>query len=102
MSDKAFAKAMGRIAIEAENQRQLEERRERRQRIFSRIRSVGGFLLGAVVLGAGYYYRAQVQDYINSKLAKAPTISAGTGEAIKGIQADAEKRDQVLDSLTSK
>jgi hypothetical protein len=45
MSDKAFEKAMGRIAIEAENERQLEQRRERRQRILSRVRSVGGFLV---------------------------------------------------------
>ena len=101
MSDKAFEKAMGRIAIEAENQRQLEERRERRERIFDRIRSVGGFLLGAAVIGAGYYYRAQLQDYVTAKLNKStPQMSAATGDSIKSIAADADKRDQVLDSLS--
>ena len=90
---------MGRIAIEAENARQLELRREKRQILFGRIRTAGGFLLGAAILGAGYYYRAQVQDYVTAKLSKTPQMSAGTGEALKGIAADAAKRDQVLDTL---
>ena len=102
MSDKAFDRAMDRILNEAEKERQLEERRERRQRIFGHVRSVGSFLLGAAILGVGYYYRAQVQDYVNAKLAKAPQISVGTGAAIKGIAAESEKRDKILDDLTSK
>jgi hypothetical protein len=99
MSDNAFAKAMNHIAVEAENQRIEEERQCRRQRLLGRICSAGGFLLGAALLGAGYHYRAPLQDYVSAKFASAPQMSAGTGEALKGIQAEASKRDQVLDQL---
>ena len=100
MSNKAFARAMSQIAVEAEKEREQEMKAVRRRHLLSKLGMV--IKIGAVVAIAavGYTYRAQVQSFVTKKLEPtAPEIGTGTGQALKGIQQDAAKRDKALDDI---
>ena len=95
-----FKDAMSNIAREAEAQRMLEERAQRRQALVSKIKKVAGFLFGAALLGTAFYYHNELQDYVSSKFASKPQISASTSASLNKVEAAAEKRDQTLDEIT--
>ena len=100
MSDKAFAKMMDQIAAQAEAEEKRELKTQRRRQLFSRLRTAFMFLLWAGVLGCGYIYRAELQQFVSEKfLTNKPQIDGSTGQALKGIQAQADKRDQILNEI---
>src|SRR5262245_50501701 len=105
MSDKAFAKMMGQIARENEAEQLREVRDQNRRKLMGKIRTAVTFLAFGALLTAGYLYREPLQKLAEDKFLSKPKVGkveGGTGEALKGIQAAAEKRDQVLDQIVQK
>ena len=105
MSDKAFENVMNRIAGEAEAERVQEIKLQQRRARNAKIRKVCGLLLFVALVACGYHYRADIQQLqvkITDKLNERPKIDGGTGEAMKSIQGNSEKRDKMLDEITKK
>lgn len=101
MKNNSFSRAMNQISAQAEAEREKEARVEQRRKIFSKVRGVGLFLFGAGLLASGFYYRAEVQQYISDKcFAAKPQVDGETGEALAGLQEHANKRDSVLEEIT--
>lgn len=100
---QSFGDAMSKIASQAKAQQLLELRDQRRREIRDRISKVIGFLVVTGLLGAAYYYRAPLQEFVSSKLTTSnqPHIGAGMAAALGGVQADAAKRDSQIDELTA-
>ncbi len=102
MSDKAFAKAMSQIASEAEAEQKREIKAEERRRFQSKIRRICLFLTVTVVLGAGFYFRQNLEQYaskVTNKLSAPPKIDGQTATALNDLRTGAAKRDQVLDEI---
>lgn len=97
-----FDDAMGQIARQAQAREILEARAAKRQALYDKLTKVAVFLVFTGLLYAGYTYRNQLQDYVTAKLSanNKPQINASTTAALQSIQANAEKRDKVLDDIT--
>jgi hypothetical protein len=103
MSDKAFADAINQIAAQAEAEREQELRDEKRCQLMGKVRRAFVFVFLAGILASVYYYQAELQHFASEKLFSQPTavqVDAKTREALKGIRAQAEQRDQVLNEIT--
>ena len=102
MSDKTFAKVMSQIAAQDEAEKARELVVARRRRVLARARGGIMALLWAALLGCGFYYRAELQQFASETFfgkPKAGQIDAKTSATLQGIQAQASKRDQVLDQV---
>ena len=102
MNDKAFSKAMSQIARETEAKREQEIRDHQRRLFFGKVRSVFVFLFIATLFVFAFNYHTELQQLVSEKVLAPPKpkISSGTGEALKDLQAHAEKRDHVLDEIS--
>lgn len=101
MSDKSFETQMKNIAAQDNALRLHEQKLARQAELKSRIIKVVVTLIFLGALAAGWYYREDLQKVATEKLQPAKaTINDGTGAALKGIQEQAAKRDDVLDSLS--
>jgi hypothetical protein len=98
---ESFDEAMNKIALQAKAQQLLEARAQRRQALIGKLKKIGGFLVVIALFGAAYYYRNDIQAYVSAKLDTKPKMDATTAAALKGVQADADKRDQALDEISS-
>lgn len=103
MSDKSFDQAMNQIAAQAEAAQLREQEAQRRQRLFAKVRVAFMFLLWTAALGCGFYYRAELQQFASDKFFSKPKVGqvdGNTSEALKGIQSQADKRDQMLKEIS--
>ncbi len=100
MNDNAFANAMNQIAGQAEKERAQELRAQQRQALLGRVRGVAMFLTIGAALAAGYNYRTELHDFVMAKLDAKPASNSQTAQALSAIQANAAKRDKVLEDLT--
>ena len=103
MSKDAFANAMNQIAAQSQAEKEREVQAERRQQLYAKLRSGIAALMLMGLLAAGFSYRAEVQQFVSETILSKPKvgqIDGRTGEALKGIQAQADKRDQVLSEIT--
>jgi hypothetical protein len=103
MSNKSFARAMNEIAAQAEAEQLSELKAQNRQRIYAKARSTLAFLLWTALLGCGIYYRKELQKFASEKFLdkpKAAQVDEATGKSLNTIQAQAKKRDQVVDEIT--
>lgn len=92
---------MSQIAKQAEAEQEAEAKTQRRREIVATVRKVFMFVLGASVLGAGIFYRAELQGYFDEKFASSTdVVDSETSEALQSIQANANKRDTALEELT--
>ncbi|TAL01966.1 MAG: hypothetical protein EPO07_07855 [Verrucomicrobia bacterium] len=102
MKNVAFTDAMNQIAAEAESLQQREEIAARRRQLYAKARGWVAGLLWAAFLGCGFYYHHELQQFFSEKfLAQKPRINGTTGAALKSIEAQAAKRDAVLDEVTA-
>ncbi len=99
MSD-AFKDEMSKIAVQAEARRLLEIRAQEKHRQMNKIKGAIFFLMVTAALVVAYYCRDDLQKFVNAKLDRTPTVNAATSDALKGIKANADKRDKALDELT--
>ena len=102
MNEHAFTNAMNQIAAEshAQNERELEA--QRRQRLYARLFTGVKALLWLGLIAGVFSYRSEIQQFVSETVLSRPQvgqIDAKTGEALRGIQAQAEKRDQVLNAI---
>lgn len=95
-----FNDAMSNIARQAEAQKLLEERAQRRQALYGNIKKAFGFLLGVALLATAFCYRNELQSYVSAKLQTKAQVDSNTGATLSRLQTDAQKRDQVLDDIT--
>jgi hypothetical protein len=102
MNDKTFSTAMSQIVREAEAKREQEVRDQQRSLLFGKVRRVFVFLFIATLFVVAFNYHTEVQQVVSEKVfaPPRPKIGSGTGEALKNLQAHAEKRDKVLDEIT--
>lgn len=99
MSD-AFKDEMSKIAMQAEARRLLEIRAEERRKGAAKVRNAILFLIVTAILVVAYYYRADMQKFVEAKLDRTPTVNAATSAALQGLKSNADKRDKALDELT--
>ncbi len=94
---------MNQIADEADAEQLLELKAQRRRQIFTRIRRGVAFCLFTAALATSFFYRAELQQFASEKFLnnpKAGPVDSTTSEALKGLQAHAEKRDKTLNDIT--
>jgi hypothetical protein len=100
---------MGQIAREDEKQREDEVRAVHRQEVWRKVRK--GFFVVALLSMGGYAYahREQLEQRYEKMKSKATTAAAEAkpdnarlGDNLKSLQSAAQKRDDILDSLTKK
>jgi hypothetical protein len=100
MSNQSFEEQMKKIAVHDAALRVHEAKLARQAELKGRIVKI---VIAVVLLGvlvAGWQYRDSLQKVASENLQPTKaTIDGGTGQALKGIQESAAKRDAVLDSL---
>jgi len=101
MSNQSFEQAMNQIGIAAESQRQQELLAQRRQQTYDRIRRTCITLFSATVIGAGFYYRQDLQNLFSEKfgIGVGPKIDSATSKSLNELQTQAAKRDKALDEI---
>ncbi|MDB6056549.1 MAG: hypothetical protein JWO95_393 [Verrucomicrobiales bacterium] len=93
---------------EEANEEQLREARlQHRHKIMSRVRMWCGFLIFVGAIGYGYVYRGPLQDFVYDKCFKNDNGSGSVAETaaretLGGVQAQAGKRDSILNEIESK
>jgi hypothetical protein len=103
MNRTTFASAMEKLGEQANEEQLREMERERRHKIFSVVRRWLGFVIFAGLLTYGYLYREPLQDLAYDKFfapAKSTPAEKQARATIGQVQAQAEKRDKILEEIT--
>lgn len=94
------------ILAEQANEEQLrEEKLARRRKIMSRVRMWCGFMVFVGVIAYGYVNRGPLQDYVYDKFFKqdkGSVAEAAARDTLSGVQAQANKREAILNEIESK
>jgi hypothetical protein len=103
MKDRTFAKAMTQIAAEDQAARLREQELQRRLQQREKLRRGIAASLWVALIGCGFYYHAEFQQFATEHFFHRPKtgqVDPRTSKALQGIEAQAQKRDEVLNEIT--
>ncbi len=99
MSNSTLAEAINQIVVQAEAQREHEQKQlardERRRVIFGKARGAFVFLFIATILLFGFHYRMEIQRLVSGEL----TGASQAEDHMRGVQESAAMGDAVLSEI---